>query len=67
MQIHSSISSQRSFVRGWRRLMPLLLLPPLLFLAGCEDATTAEDYVGVQKTEPHDPSQPPQVFAAGEE
>ena len=31
----------------------------IVTLAGCDDgATTAEDYVGVQKTEPYDPSKP---------
>ena len=39
-------------------LLGLACFSCLLF-AGCDDgATTAEDYVGVQVTEPHDPSKP---------
>ena len=36
----------------------LALVFCLCVVAACDKGTTAEDYVGVQVTEPHDPSQP---------
>ena len=36
----------------------LALVLCLCVVAACDKGTTAEDYVGVQVTEPHDPSQP---------